>query len=291
MQPVSESILFCRALALVPKCTPALAPFCVSIVSRYSNVADCCSCGAVAVTTVIDCLAAFCKARYDSQLWNCLGTWSSGGHLPRQCQGTTIRSFHRRLAWDWDDRDWYAALLASGRVASEARKRGWGLAYRSGLPRLARRENFRMKWTPIEATTRSSLCSETRSPRRACSWHCLLQILQGSDGSHPSSWSTIPSTLPCRPMRRCSCPSARRYRHGPQGINSSFTFTAYSLSLSLSRTWPAARCPRISPSAPRRLPTACTSCPLIQPCSATVSAKLCARELFCGMPWAKATDT
>ena len=36
--------------------------FCVSIVGRYSNVADCCSCGAVAITTVVDCLAAFSRA-------------------------------------------------------------------------------------------------------------------------------------------------------------------------------------------------------------------------------------
>ena len=38
------------------------APFCVSIVRRYSNVADCCSCGGVAITTVGDCLAVFSKA-------------------------------------------------------------------------------------------------------------------------------------------------------------------------------------------------------------------------------------
>ena len=38
------------------------APFCVSIVSRYSKFADCCSCGGVAITTVGDCLADFSKA-------------------------------------------------------------------------------------------------------------------------------------------------------------------------------------------------------------------------------------
>ena len=37
----------------------------MSIVSRCSNVADCCSCGAVAVTTVVDCLAAFRKAGFE----------------------------------------------------------------------------------------------------------------------------------------------------------------------------------------------------------------------------------
>ena len=35
------------------------APFCVSIVSRYSNIADCCSCGGVAIITIVgDGLAA-----------------------------------------------------------------------------------------------------------------------------------------------------------------------------------------------------------------------------------------
>ena len=35
---------------------------CVSIVRRYSNVADCCSCGGVAITSVGECLAAFSRA-------------------------------------------------------------------------------------------------------------------------------------------------------------------------------------------------------------------------------------
>ena len=35
-------------------------------------------------------------------------------------------------------------------VKSEARERGGGLACRDGLPHLARRENFRKGWAPIE---------------------------------------------------------------------------------------------------------------------------------------------
>ena len=34
----------------------------MSIVRRYSNVADCCSCGVVAITSVVGCLAAFSMA-------------------------------------------------------------------------------------------------------------------------------------------------------------------------------------------------------------------------------------
>ena len=35
----------------------------MSIVSRYSNVANCCSCGGVAITNVGDCLAVFQQGR------------------------------------------------------------------------------------------------------------------------------------------------------------------------------------------------------------------------------------
>ena len=40
------------------------APFCVSIERKYNGVANCCSCGGIAITAVADCLAAFSRAGY-----------------------------------------------------------------------------------------------------------------------------------------------------------------------------------------------------------------------------------
>ena len=59
----SEAVSGSSRWALVQSSCMSTSCFAASFASlRYSNVADCCSCGGVAITTVGDCLAVFSKA-------------------------------------------------------------------------------------------------------------------------------------------------------------------------------------------------------------------------------------